>query len=46
LKETVKLLAVDESRISAFTFDIRDDLKIYKLVESIPEKDGSLDYAL
>ena len=46
LSETVNELAENSSRVSTHAFDIRDDSAVEKLVESIPEKYGSLDYAL
>jgi len=47
LEETVKLLAnIDSNRITTHALDVVNDEAVEKLVAEIPEKYGSLDYAL
>jgi NADP-dependent 3-hydroxy acid dehydrogenase YdfG len=46
LESTVKEMAIDPSRVTTHSMDIRDDDAVEKLVYEIPEKYGSLDYAL
>jgi len=46
LENTVKLLNIDSSRITTHALDILNDEAVEKLIADIPEKYGSLDYAL
>jgi len=46
LESTVKRMGVDPSRVTTHTIDIQNEEAVEKLVTEIPEKYGSLDYAL
>ena len=46
LGTTVEEMGVDSSRLTVHVLDIQDDNAVEKLVLEIPEKHGTLDYAL
>lgn len=46
LQETIKMYNMDEKKVSVHVLDVRDDEAVERLVGGIPEKWGSLDYAL
>ena len=46
LINTIKEMDVELSRVTTHALDIRDDAAVEKLVADIPQKFGSLDYAL